>query len=424
MSTYFPEKMNHPGISMPNKVRVLTLIAGLAIGDPLGGAERFGAELAAHLDQEIFTPIVCAFWRRNKESEKYWSEYLIQRGVEVFFAADWPGRFSVIKFIGALKNITLHFRHAPVAIIHSHFQVGSLAALILKRKLRVKALLRTAHLSPDREWGNGSIAAICRLVFTKFIFPLGFDLEVGVSQASVFALNRRLFARLLNRRALWIPNAISLSRFKSVRHQYIRQELGIAPDELVVGSVGRLTEQKGYIYLVEAASKVISILPKAKFLIIGEGPLRGCLQEYAEALGVSNSFILVGPREDLAPLYRAMDLFVLPSLWEGLPTVILESMACGVPVIATDIPGTRELVRQGHTGWLVEPKNSEALAEAIIYALRHPEARDTIAQTAAESVIPSYSMEPIANQYQAIYLHLLNKWSAGNDLTSAKALGR
>jgi glycosyltransferase involved in cell wall biosynthesis len=393
---------------MSNKVRVLTLIAGLAIGDPLGGAERFGAELASHLDQEIFTPIVCAFWQRERESEKYWSEYLTQRGVEVFFAADWPGEFSLIKFIEGLKNITLRFRDASVAIIHSHFQVGSLAALILKRKLGVKAI-RTAHLSPDKEWGNDSIATICRLVFTKLIFPLGFDLEVGVSQAAVFALNRRFFARLLNRRALWIPNAISLSRFKPVRHQHIRQELRIAPDELVVGSVGRLTEQKGYIYLIEAASKVISILPNAKFLIIGEGPLRRCLQEYADALGISNSFIFVGPREDLVPLYSAMDLFVLPSLWEGLPTVILESMACGVPVIATNIPGTRELVRQGHTGWLVEPKDSKALAEAIIYALQHPDARDTIARTAAESVVPLYSMEHIANQYQAIYLHLLNK---------------
>jgi glycosyltransferase involved in cell wall biosynthesis len=394
---------------MSNKVRVLTLIAGLAIGDPLGGAERFGAELASHLDQEIFTPIVCAFWQRERESEKYWSEYLTQRGVEFFFAADWPGRFSPIKFIEGLKKINLHLQDVPIAIIHSHFQVGSLAALILKRKLRVKALLRTAHLSPDKEWGNGGIATICRLVFTKLIFPLGFDLEVGVSQAAVFALNRRFFARLLNRRALWIPNAISLSRFKPVRHQHIRQELGIAPDELVVGSVGRLTEQKGYIYLIEAASKVISILPNVKFLIIGEGPLRRYLQEYADALRISNSFIFIGPREDLVPLYSAMDLFVLPSLWEGLPTVIFESMACGVPVIATNIPGTRELVRHGHTGWLVEPKDSKALAEAIIYALQHPDARDTIARTAAESVVPLYSMEHIANQYQAIYLHLLNK---------------
>jgi len=394
---------------MANKVRVLTLIAGLAIGDPLGGAERFGAELAAHLDQEIFTPIVCAFWRRKRDSEKYWSEYLTQKGVEVFFAADWPGKFSLVKFIEGLKKINLHLQGAPIAIIHSHFQVGSLAALILKRKLRVKALLRTAHLSPDKEWGNGSIATICRLVFTKLVFPLGFDLEIGVSQTAVSALNRRFFARILNRHALWIPNAISLSRFKPVRCQCVRQELGIAPDELVVGSVGRLTEQKGYIYLIEAASKVISVLPNTKFLIIGEGPLKHYLQEYAEALGVSNSFIFVGPRVDMAPLYSSMDLFVLPSLWEGLPTVILESMACGIPVIATDIPGTRELVRQGHTGWLVKPKNSKALAEAIIYALQHPESRDKIAQTAAESVVPLYSMEYVANQYQAIYLYLLNK---------------
>lgn len=394
---------------MEGKTRVLIIVAGLAVGEPLGGAERFGIELARSLDRGIFEPIVCAFWERGTSAERYWLEQLVCRGVEVFFAAKWAGRFSLSRYAKGIAKIILHFQNTPVALIHSHFQVGSVSALILKNRIGAKAVVRTAHLSPKKEWGKGFNGALCRHIFTRFVFPVLFDAEVGVSKAIVEALDQRLIARALGRKAIFIPNAIYPSKFVGQKEcdQNKRWELGLSEDDLVVGSVGRLTEQKGYTFLIDAVPTICSYLPNTKFIIIGEGESYLRLQEQARNLGVADKVIFTGPRQDVECLYKIMDLFVLPSLWEGLPTVVLESMASGVPVVATDIPGTRELITPGYTGWLVRPRDTVSLASTIIYALGNHLLRKEISQRALEVVIPQYSIECIASQYQNLYHRLL-----------------
>ena len=104
-----------------------------------------------------------------------------------------------------------------------------------------------------------------------------------------------------------------------------------------------------------------------------------------------------------------MDLFVLPSVWEGLPTVILESMACGISVVATDIPGTRELITHGRTGWLVPPNDAASLAQGILAALRAPAACQSVAQAARQEVTPRFALEQVTKQYEWLYLELLGR---------------
>ncbi len=108
-------------------------------------------------------------------------------------------------------------------------------------------------------------------------------------------------------------------------------------------------------------------------------------------------------------LLKQSDLFVLPSLWEGLPTVIIESMSQGVPVLATDIPGTREMIVDGKTGWLVEPKDPPSLAKVMIWVLKNPAERLRVSQDALK-IVDRFSITSIATQYQALY----QKIAAGN----------
>jgi len=388
---------------MAEKIRVLTIISGLAIGEPLGGAERFGIELARSLNRDKFEPIVCAFWRRGVPSEHYWVDYLAKVGVEVFFAMDRGGGFNPSRYMEGLWNIGSYLQDRPVDVIHSHFQLGSVTALLLKRRLGAKALIRTAHGSVRWEWSNTLYGFLCRQVFTKWIFPLGYDAEAGVSQAVVSSLNQRPGVQITGKKALLIYNGICPERFRVDINQSKRLELGLSQDDLVVGSVGRLSEQKGYAFLIEAALHALAELPNIKFVIIGDGELRASLELKVRQLGLSNTVIFTGPRQEVESLFRVMDLFVLPSLWEGLPTVILESMASGVPVVATDIPGTRELVQAGQTGWLVRHKDSAGLAKAIVEALRDPLKRADIANRALDTVVARYSMARIANQYETLY---------------------
>jgi glycosyltransferase involved in cell wall biosynthesis len=175
---------------------------------------------------------------------------------------------------------------------------------------------------------------------------------------------------------------------------------------LIVGSVGRLTRQKGYEYLIKAIPSVLNSFPEVFFIIIGEGDLKKHLMDLSRSLGVQENVHFMGKVEDVLPYLKRMDLFVLPSLWEGLPTVLLESMACGVPVVATDIPGTNELVRDRENGWMVHPTNEDALAEAIINALSEPDTRERFGGQAKKTAA-NFSIICIADQYEDIYLNLI-----------------
>ncbi len=405
---------------MTRRKRILLLISGLAIGQPLGGAERFGIELARHLDQTRCEPIVCGFWHRGVPAEMHWRDILAADGVETFEAVERGRGFTPGRLAQALQSISNHLAGRPVDVIHSHFQLGSITALLLRRTLGTKALVRTAHGTVPWEWSNTPRGFICRQIFTQWLFPLAFDVETGVSQAVVDSLDRRPGAWFARKHALRCYNGIDVRPFVCATPQdmpsgsdsdrertTLRSTLGLAPDDCVIGSVGRLSEQKGYTYLLEAAPAVLAQHPRVKFLLVGDGELRTKLQQQAAALSLTGSVIFAGVQQSTIDFYRIMDLFVLPSLWEGLPTVVLESMACGVPVVATDIPGTQELVEAGRTGWLCRPRDPVSLAETLLNALRDPLQGSAMASTARERVLACYSLNAIAEQFEALYQHLI-----------------
>jgi glycosyltransferase involved in cell wall biosynthesis len=402
--------MNTTPVITPDRTRVLIVILGLALGEPLGGAERFGIELARNLDKERFEPLICAFWRHGAPSEQHWLECLRREGIEVFFAADAKGGSFVARYVGGLRAVEAHLQGRQVDVIHSCFQLGSIAALLLKRPLAARTCIRTGLAG--KEWGDGPVAFLGRQLMTAWVFPLAFDAEVGVSQALVDTLNRRPAARMVGKRALLLPNGIPLDRFGLATAEQVgaaRKELGLPTDALVVGNVGRLRREKGHAILLKAAAQVLAARSEARFVIIGDGELRDLLRRQAIESGLGEAVIFAGARTDVERLYRAFDLFVLPSLWEGLSTVVLESMASGVPVISTDIPGTRELIVSGRTGWLARPDDPADLARCILTALADPHQASVVAETARKEVVPRYGMAYIADQYEALYARLIGR---------------
>ena len=352
-----------------NKVRVLILIAGLSIGQQSGGAERFGIELARHLPPEECEPIICAFWRRDLPTEARWANVLAASGVETFYAVARGRRFTPWSYISGLQMISAHLHGRPPDVIHSQFQLGTVAALRLRRDLGAQVILRTAHGTVEHEWENTWPGRACRLLFTHWLFPIGLDTEVGVSRAIVANMDRRPGARYWHKPMHLIYNGIPAVPLRETGdREAARGALGLSPDALVIGSVGRLSEQKGYSYLLRALPIVLAQWPAARVVLIGDGELRGSLEAEAADLGIAHALTFVGARPDAGALYPAMDLFVLPSLWEGLPTVVLESMAAGVAVVTTDIPGTHDLIQEGTTGWLAPPADPAGLARDLACA--------------------------------------------------------
>jgi glycosyltransferase involved in cell wall biosynthesis len=157
----------------------------------------------------------------------------------------------------------------------------------------------------------------------------------------------------------------------------LRRELGIGEDDFVVGSMGRLKEHKGYSYLLEAMAKILCRLKEqninCKCVIVGDGAARKDLEFKAKSLGLADIVIFTGWRKDIENLLLTMDIFIQPStIWEGLPLALAEAASCGLTLIATDIGDNCEIVKEGVNGFIVPPRNSDALAEKIQYLIKEP----------------------------------------------------
>jgi glycosyltransferase involved in cell wall biosynthesis len=154
-----------------------------------------------------------------------------------------------------------------------------------------------------------------------------------------------------------------------------REELGIAPGDVAIGTVTRLHESKGNSYLVDAARPVLNARPNAKFFVVGEGPLRQPLEEQARALGLADRFVFAGFVRDIPRAVSAFDLSVFPSLWEGTPLTVFEALAMGKPIVATDADGLIDVLTHDHDALIVPRRDAASLAAAIVRMIDEPATR-------------------------------------------------
>lgn len=386
-----------------SRISVLEIISGFAVEGPLGGIERFGIELAQAIDPNKFEVMVCGMWAYGTPYEQQWVDHLEAQGIRAFFTADWDGDRPYDSFRQSVKHLPKFVEHAD--IIHSHCQFGDGLALLHERRLGAKALVRTVH--NEREWGKRPLR---RLLLTNLLYPLKFDAELGVAQQVVDNLDKRPLAKWRNQKAIKSYNALNIARFNemTVNRNAKRASLNIPPDAYVIGSIGRLSEQKAYADLIDAFKLVRQTLPNSYLVLIGEGQLKSELLYQAETIGVSDHIRFLGSRTDVEALLMTMDLFVNSSHWEGLPTVVMESMAAGVPVVATNVGGNRELILQEKTGWIVPAKQPAQLANSIVKVLRATDAeRERVVAEAKRFVLERFTIGQIARQHEALYSALL-----------------
>ncbi len=175
-----------------------------------------------------------------------------------------------------------------------------------------------------------------------------------------------------------------------------------------LGTVGLLNAAKGHHVLLHAFSDLAGDFPKARLAIVGEGELRSPLESLLKELGLEGRAFLAGYREDVPSLLKEMDCFVLPSLWEAMPYVLLEAMAAGVPVVATDVNGSRDIVRHGETGLLVPPDDPQALAAALAELLWNPARAESMARAALRRVFKEYSIEKMLDRVEGVYRDVLD----------------
>jgi glycosyltransferase involved in cell wall biosynthesis len=210
-------------------------------------------------------------------------------------------------------------------------------------------------------------------------------------------------------RLIW--NGAPLAEFAPVAGEVVRatrRSLGIADDALVAGTIGRLSEQKGHRYLIEAAPALLAGRPRAHLLIVGDGDRMDALKAQAVALGVASRNTIAGHRDDVRALLGAIDVFGISSNYEGTPLALFEAMAAGKAIVSTAVDGCREVLEDGVTGLLVPPRHPPALAAAIGRALDDATLRRTLADN-ARAASSRYDIQACVSAMEALYDEVLGE---------------
>jgi sugar transferase (PEP-CTERM/EpsH1 system associated) len=201
-----------------------------------------------------------------------------------------------------------------------------------------------------------------------------------------------------------------------------------AEGSIVLGSVGRLAEVKNQGSLLEAMHILLNIRPEwrdsLRLLLVGDGPLRMRLEQQAMELGLGDLVCLAGDREDIPRLLQALDIFVLPSLAEGISNTLLEAMATGLPVVATRVGGNPELIEHGVNGCLVPVSDAQALAEALQGLIESTEARERMGASGLQKIRQSYDWDNTVAAYLGVYDELLGRVDKGSLRHTAALQGR
>ena len=299
--------------------------------------------------------------------------------------------------LAALRCLRGWLRATPGAVVHTHnanahyHTVAAAAGLLIARLVNTRHGMGAAQPRSRGEWlyrramrRTDTVTAVCEAARARFA-------QQGVSPRG---------------RLLSVPNGIRIDRFSPAteeRRAALRSELGLAPDTRIIGTVGRLNPVKDQATLLRAFACLHGEFADTALVLVGDGALRAALEAQAAALGIAAAVRFLGDRSDVRELLQGFDLFALSSLSEGYSMALLEACASGLPIVATDVGGNREIVADGRNGRLVPPARDDALAEAFATLLRDPAGTAAMGRAGRDWALREASIGTMAGRYDALY---------------------
>jgi glycosyltransferase involved in cell wall biosynthesis len=374
------------------RLRVLTL--GRDIGTCFGGAERIAFEIVSRLDPERFARYLCITHARPPErlaaNERDLAE-LEGAGVEVLRLERRSLRSNV-----AWARLYRLLREDSIDILHAHMPRASLPGTIIGRFARVPVIVSHEHT-----WSFEGRPV--RRFLDRNVLARGGDLMLAVSEAD----RKRMvdIERIPPDQIRILPNGIPALPEDG---RDVRGELGVPPEVGLIGSIGRLYPQKGYDNLIRAIAQLKREHPDPiRCLIVGHGPEEPALRALICDLDVEEEVRLIGRRDDVPDVIRALDLAVLPSRYEGSPLAVIEYMACGAPIVATAVGGIPEMIHDGRHGLLVEPDDQGALVAAMRRLLEDRKLATRLGEAARARQRANFDLDVVVGQLEEIYEELI-----------------
>ena len=371
-------------------IRVLQLITSLE----RGGAENHLLALLSHADRAAFdieVGVLCG------EGELV--PVFRQQGIKVHLLRA-RGRFDPF----ALARLVALLRNGSFDILHSHlFRADIYAGIAVSQLGDRRPLVVSTRHNDDRFFLNPFVGIIHYLVSARQ------DLIIAISDH---------IARFTVARGVRHPGRVrrvyhglepTVTRTLERQGQRIRAELGVRPDELLVGNVGRLALQKGQRHLIAAMPLLLERVPFAHLVIAGGGDLEDYLRDLALQAGVADRVHVLGPRKDVPALMHAIDVFAMPSIWEGFGLVLLEAMAAGRPIVASRVATIPEVVVDRETGLLVPTGDPVALADALARLAHDPGLARRLGEAGRDRLRRHFSIEKMVGDTELLYRELIDE---------------
>ena len=364
------------------KKNVLHVVYSLGVG----GAEKMILNYVSHLNFEKYNNFVCAIKKEGPIALK-----LRLKGTKVF-CLHKNSRYQLTALIKLLWIIKKY----KIDILHAHNPSGSIWGVPAAILGGVRLIVRTEHTIyiPNRVSILYPFIDNLLNIFTDFIICCSNEvLKTHLEKKKVF-----------QKKYVVIHNGIDGEAYKATYGRYkIKKELGIPIKNFVIGSVGNLTEPKGYEYLIQAFKIISTRIGNVVLLLVGEGELRSYLEHISDKLNLSDHIMFLGLRNDVPNILNVFDVYVSSSTREGLSIALLEAMAARRPIVVTDIGGNREAITDGYTGLVVPTRKSDILAEKILLLLKNSSLRNQLALNASIYFQNNFNIQKTVRMTEKIY---------------------
>ncbi len=364
------------------KIRVLHVLPFFLSG----GVERLVIDLMEHLDKERFEvaavslfPKTGSIFEKDIEEKKLKVYYLNLR-------KSWP--FNPLVIFELYKILRTFQPH----VVHMH-RYGLTYGLLPVLLCRVPARIYTMHGPAEKD-----VKLMARLI-NRIGFRFGGVLPVCVSQRVKESVIR-VYGKHID--APVIYNGINTSRFLSVGFK------AKSGDDLILLHIGRFHPEKNHFNLITGFELAVKEYSNMQLWLVGDGPLRVTVEKAVKEKRLEEKVRFLGVRSDIPELMAQADIFLLPSDYEGLPLTLLEAMAAGKPVIATDVAGS-ELIIDNQTGLLVPVRSPEALAKAILYLAKNPSLREQMGRLARKVALENFDISRMVREYESLYMKTLEE---------------
>lgn len=308
-------------------------------------------------------------------------------------------------FLTFLKVLRIIRREKP-KIVHTHTSKAGVIGRVAAFMAKTPVIVYTPH--GHVFYGYFGRVTTCIFVLIERLLAKITDKIITLTDRE--GIDHVRFKIAPPEKFITIHSGVDIQRFTTpkLRGDSLKRSFGIGAESLVVGTVGRLVPIKGHKYLIEAAPKILKEVPSVKFVLVGDGYLRPKLERLTHTLNVHDAFLFLNWRTDISKIMSVFDLFALPSLNEAMGRVLVEAMATGKPIVASNAGGIPDLVMDGDNGLLVPPKNSDQLAEAIIMLLKDDTRRIEMGNR-GKVMAKRYCVKSMVKKIDALYMELLTK---------------